>query len=117
MLRKYLLRVLLIFIFPGLYATEEPLKPYKTQEPPVIDGVLDDAVWRRAPAVSDFKSFIPDFGKDMPFKTIVYMAYDSETLYFAYRCYDEEPSKIKASVNSRDNILNDDWVCINLLPC
>lgn len=114
MLRKYLLMVLIIFIFPGLFANEEPLKPYKTQDPPVIDGVLDDAVWTHAASVSDFKSFIPDFGRDMPFKTLVYMAYDRETLYFAYRCYDDEPSKIKASVNSRDNILNDDWVCINL---
>ena len=26
-----------------------PLRPYKTEIPPVLDGVLDDAVWKMAP--------------------------------------------------------------------
>lgn len=46
--------------------------------------------------------------------TIVYYAYDRENLYFAFRCLDSEPDKIKSSVTSRDNIYDDDWVCINL---
>jgi len=29
----------------------------------VVDGVLDDAVWANAPTVSDFETFIPEFGK------------------------------------------------------
>ncbi|MBN1388273.1 MAG: carbohydrate binding family 9 domain-containing protein [Bacteroidales bacterium] len=98
----------------GLIAQDEPLLPFKTDNPPEIDGFLYDSVWSTAPSVTGFKSFIPDFGKDLDFATVVYMAYDEENLYFAYRCFDDEPEKIKASVNSRDNILNDDWVCINL---
>jgi hypothetical protein len=46
-------------------------------------------------------------------QTEVSMAYDRENLYFAFRCYDK-PDKIKTSITSRDNILRDDWVCINL---
>jgi hypothetical protein len=46
--------------------------------------------------------------------TVVYYAYDRENLYFAYRCYDREPAKIKASVAARDTIRRDDWVCLNL---
>jgi hypothetical protein len=33
-----------------------PLKPYKTEIAPVIDGVLDDDVWKHAPSESDFKT-------------------------------------------------------------
>lgn len=94
--------------------TREPLKPILTNNPPVLDGRLDDEVWKTAPSVSEFKTFTPDFGKDLSEKTIVYMAYDKENLYFAYKCFDSEPDKIRATVTSRDNIRSEDWICINL---
>ena len=42
------------------------------------------------------------------------MAYDAENLYFAFRCHDRSPDRIKASMASRDTIMTDDFVCINL---
>lgn len=93
---------------------EEPLKPLRTEVPPVIDGKLDEPLWRKAPSVSGFKTYSPDFGIDMVEKTEAYMAYDTEHLYFAFRCFDRQPDKIKSSITSRDNIRPDDWVCINL---
>jgi len=100
------------------FATEDeklpPLTPLRTETPPKIDGVLDDPVWTQAPWETGFKTWRPDFGKDMHEKTIVYYAYDSENLYFAYRCFDSEPSKIKASITARDTINQDDWICLNL---
>lgn len=92
----------------------EPLLPLKTATPPMIDGKLDDAVWQQAPTVTGFKTFTPDYGIDMPDQTVVYYAYDRENLYFAFRCFDGEPDKLKASVTRRDNIRPDDWICINL---
>ena len=92
----------------------QPLEPFRTSLPPVIDGVLDDQVWVQAPSETGFLTWRPDFGKEMQEKTIVYYAYDRENLYFAYRCYDREPSKIKASVTARDTINRDDWICLNL---
>ena len=91
-----------------------PLIPLKTVIPPVIDGKLDDAVWQNAPHVSGFKTWMPDYGIDMKFGTEVYYAYDRENFYVAFRCFDGEPDKIKSSVTSRDNIIPDDWVCVNL---
>lgn len=90
------------------------LVPYKTETPPVINGKLDDLVWQKAPYETGFKTYHPDYGIDMVENTIVYYAYDRENLYFAFRCFDSEPDKIKASVTSRDNIHSDDWICINL---
>jgi hypothetical protein len=91
-----------------------PLIPFRTDTPPVIDGLLDDQVWALAPLETGFKTWRPDFGKDMQEKTVVYYAYDCENLYFAYRCFDREPSRIKASITARDTISQDDWVCLNL---
>jgi hypothetical protein len=86
----------------------------RTNTPPKIDGYLDDPVWQDAPTITGLKTWMSDFGHDMAEKTIVYMAYDRENLYFAFRCYDRTPDKIKAAISSRDAIRPDDWVCINL---
>ena len=92
----------------------KPLRPLRTETPPRIDGVLDDEVWRTAPNETGFQTWTPDFGKPMSADTIVYYAYDRENLYFAFRCLDPEPGKIKAAVSGRDTINADDWTCLNL---
>ncbi len=93
--------------------TVAPTHPTKTIEPPVIDGVLDEPIWQKAPSVTGFRTFIPDFEKEMGYSTVVMMAYDEENLYFGFRCEDE-PNLIKTSLAARDRIRDDDWVCINL---
>ena len=100
--------------YPAAAARLAPLTPLRVDHPPVIDGVLDDEVWRAAPSETGFKTWSPDFGKDMRQRTVVHYAYDRENLYFAYRCYDSEPALIKASIAARDTIIRDDWICLNL---
>lgn len=90
------------------------MKPVRTNTPPLIDGKLDDSVWTKAMVVTDFKTFYPDFGKVIPESTVAYAAFDDTNLYFAFRCFDPEPSKIKATMAQRDNIRNDDWICLNI---
>jgi hypothetical protein len=101
-------------VLPATAQGAEFFKPLRTNVPPAIDGRLDDAVWRDAPSLSAFKTFIPDFSREPSEKTAAYMAYDAENLYFAFKCYDREPDKIKAAVASRDTIRSDDFICINL---
>ena len=111
--------IVLLFVqtshaFNAVLGSFDPLKPMRATAQPVIDGILDEALWRECPTVTNFKTFAPDFGHDGSGKTIGYMAYDSENLYFAFRCFDQEREKIKSVVSSRDNVGSDDWVCINL---
>jgi hypothetical protein len=89
-------------------------RPLRASTPPAIDGRLDDPAWRDAPSVELAKTFIPDFGREGSERTVAYMAYDAENLYFAFKCYDREPDKIKASMANRDSIRPDDWICVNL---
>ncbi len=103
-----------VFLFSGRLGAADRLIPYRSSEAPVIDGLLNDSVWQNAQALSGFRTFIPDFGKDLSEKTTVYMAYDAENLYFAFRCHDRTPERIKATLASRDSIFSDDFVCINL---
>ncbi len=94
----------------------ETMEAVKVSEPPFIDGILSEECWKVAKPYSNFKTFIPDYGKEIEQLTTSYMAYDTENLYFAFRCLDPEPDKIKANVSARDDILKDDWICVNLDP-
>ena len=111
MLRTLLLFSLLMVV--GLTSGYSQVKSQMATAPPVLDGVLDDEIWQQSPQISGFKSFVPDFGQSIPFKTIAYVAHDEDNLYFAIKCFDE-PDKIKTSIAARDRIRGDDWICINL---
>lgn len=82
------------------------------QTAPVIDGKLDDPAWETAYTASEFKTFEPDYGKEPSQKTVVYILYDAENIYFAFRCFDTDPGKIKASISKRDAMFSDDFVGI-----
>ncbi|MGD9344407.1 MAG: DUF5916 domain-containing protein [Candidatus Aminicenantes bacterium] len=113
-MRKSLFFIVATLFLVSPVFSDSPLKPLRIDTPPVIDGKLDDTVWRSAPFVTGFKTYYPDFGIDMSERTIVYLAYDRENLYFGFKCFDSQPDKIKASIARRDTIRPDDWVCINL---
>ncbi len=106
--------VLAILLFTNAIHAIEPLKPLRANIPPTIDGILDDQIWQQAPFETGFIIYHPDYGGPMSENTKVWYAYDRENLYFAYKCYDSEPDKIKTSVAARDKIRSDDWICINL---
>jgi hypothetical protein len=84
-------------------------------EAPKIDGVLDNPIWdEQALRIQDFLQFAPK-EKGIPTqKTVAYLGFDQKNLYFAFRCYDTERKKIRASITNRDNIIDDDWVAIFL---
>jgi len=97
-----------------VWSATEIISAYKVTTPPVIDGILDEQVWKSSPSYTGFKTFIPDFGKVLPQQTTAWLAYDEENLYFAFDCQDPEPDKIKANVSARDAIIQDDWICLNI---
>jgi hypothetical protein len=91
------------------------LRPTHATNPPAIDGVLDDDVWRAGRVeTGEWLSYNPVHGEPVPQRTRVWMAHDASYLYFAFQCDDPEPSRIKTSVTRRDNIWSDDWVGVSL---
>jgi len=114
---------LLLFVFlatPALAAdrVDAPtIAANRVQTPPRIDGVLDDRAWTAAPLeTGQWLSYNPLHGATIPQLTRVWVAYDSDALYFAFQCDDPEPERIKTSVSKRDNIGADDWVGLSLDP-
>ena len=70
--------------------------------PPAIDGREDDAVWRAAPAMSDFLEFQPTEGKAPRFRTEFKAAYDDRNLYVFVRAFDPHPDSIMTALTRRD---------------
>ena len=63
---------------------------------PVIDGVLDDAVWARATRIDDLHQFQPiDHGEPSE-KSEFFIFYDEDFLYVGARLYDSDPAAIRA---------------------
>jgi hypothetical protein len=91
------------------------LEPVKTTTPPVLDGSLDDEVWKTAAVVDDiWVTYNPVNGNELPQRTRAYLAYDDENLYFAFHCFDSQPEQIKTSLTKRDGMFGDDWVGLSL---
>jgi len=86
--------------------------PDRTSEAIKIDGDLNENIWSKAPISEDFLTYMPVYGEKLGQETKVWMAYNSENLYFAFKCYDNEPAKIKTSISQRDRMFSDDWVAV-----
>ena len=77
---------------------------------PVVDGVLDDAVWASAAVIDDFVQQEPDEGAAATERTEVRILYDLQTLYLGVRAYDSSPGDVTATEMRRDSnrILDED---------
>ncbi|HEY8203353.1 MAG TPA: carbohydrate binding family 9 domain-containing protein, partial [Pyrinomonadaceae bacterium] len=87
----------------------QPVRITRFEKPPVIDGKLDDEVWKQAVVLKDFYDIDPGDNAPPLKPTEVLLGYDAKFLYIAFRCYDE-PDKVRATVARRDNIFSDDYV-------
>ncbi|WP_339857458.1 carbohydrate binding family 9 domain-containing protein [Pseudohongiella acticola] len=70
----------------------------RVTQPPVIDGIIDDAVWQQAEAITDFHQTRPGNGTPTSERTEVYVVYDDDALYVAARMFDSDPELIAAPV-------------------
>ena len=89
----------------------QPVKMARFDKPPVIDGKLDDEVWKHAIVLKDFYQVQPGDNLAPSKPTEVMLGYDSKFLYVAFHCFDE-PDKVRANIPKRDNIFDDDYVGI-----
>jgi hypothetical protein len=91
------------------------LRPVRITTPPKLDGILDDEAWSGDPLPLDgWVSYNPMRGEAAEETTQVWMGYDADALYIAFRCLDTQPAKIRTNISRRDNAFNDDWVGLSL---
>ena len=89
----------------------QPVRLPRFAKPPLIDGKLDDEIWKNAVVLKDFYQVQPGDNIAPSKPTEVMLGYDPQFLYVAFHCYDE-PDKVRATIPKRDDIFNDDYVGI-----
>ena len=98
--------------------TKKELQASRIEEPPVIDGILDDAAWKDVSVAKDFVMFEPGDGNPEPDdqKTEFKIIYDNTAIYIAGYLYDSNPDKIMKQLSERDNFGTADFFAIGISP-
>ncbi|HEY5618935.1 MAG TPA: DUF5916 domain-containing protein [Vicinamibacterales bacterium] len=100
----------------GILAGRPTVLAIRTNEPPNVDGRLDDAIWRTATRVTNFVQQRPLEGAPATEQTEVFIAYDSQNIYFGIYAHYSDPRLIRASRVDRDQTGPDDTVQVYFDP-
>ena len=74
----------------------------------VLDGILDEAVWKRAQHGGEFIQQDPVLGAEPTERTEVRFAFNRDHLYMGVICFDSEPDKLAGNTSKRDEFLSAD---------
>jgi hypothetical protein len=107
---------LFLILIPRILGQERTKRAHviRTQSPPRIDGLIDDACWKNLKPVSGFFQFDPVNGVRASEETFVWMVYDQKNIYFAFLMKDSQPDKIWAELTPRNEYENNDSITVIL---
>jgi hypothetical protein len=91
----------------------QPVHVPRFDKAPLIDGKLDEEVWKHAAVFKDFYQVQPGDNTPASKPSEAYIGYDSKFLYLAFRATDE-PDKVRARIAKRDAIFGDDYIGVYL---
>ena len=100
----------------GILAGRPRIRPTRVDTPPVIDGRLNDPVWRTSTLITDFVQQSPLDGVPATEYTEVYVAYDRDHLYFGFYLHYDTPGLMRANRVDRDLASEDDLVTVYFDP-
>ena len=92
------------------------VRSVRATAPIVVDGLLNDEAWLRAPAATSFTQKDPEEGKPVSEATELRIAYDQDALYVAARMHDREPARIARQLSRRDQNAEADMFAVYLDP-
>ena len=98
------------------HGTVPAVQTVRATAPIVVDGLLTDEAWLRAPAVTAFTQRDPEEGKPVSEGTELRVAYDGEALYVAARMHDRDAPRIARQLARRDQSAEADSFSVYLDP-
>jgi hypothetical protein len=101
--------ILLLFLsLPlNILLAQPEIKAVFTDTAPVIDGFINDDVWKSAPVVDELYQREPNSGAPASKKSEFHFLYDHHNIYVGIRCYDD-PKDISSKELSRDGDLGEE---------
>ena len=79
------------------------VRAIRLSEPLKIDGLLDDGHYQAVPPFSGFIQIEPRDGDQATEQTEVWIAFDDDNFYVAFRCLDSQIDRLVANEMRRDN--------------
>ena len=93
------------------------IQAIRTDTPPKIDGVLDDAVWQKAAIVEDLHEVTPNEFTATSEPSRYYVLYDQDAIYVAVRAWENNPDDVIAKMLRKgDFSFGDDTITVLLDP-
>jgi hypothetical protein len=93
--------VLLMASFTYCSSQEKSLPATRILQSPVLDGKLNDPVWKTAPVADNFTQYFPAIGAPATVRSEVRILYDDDAIYIGAFLYDA-PSQIRRQLTARD---------------
>ena len=92
--------------------TPKVLPAKRITQPIKIDGLINDEGWKDAPVMTDLVEFRPTVGAvERPGnKTVSYLLYDDEGIYFGGHCYEQTKDSIATELAGRDGFGTNDYI-------
>src|SRR5258708_25329946 len=105
---------MLASLLAALTQTSAPhLVATRVDDPPVLDGRLDDAAWKAARPSSAFTQKFPREGSAPSEATSVAVVYDDEAIYVAFTCT-QRTVPVVTPLTRRDRAVESDSVSVAL---
>jgi len=92
------------------------VRAVRLDHPIVVDGLLDEPVWKTECTVTNLIQRDPDNGAAPRQRTEVRLAFDDEALYVGARMYDSSPDSVLVRLSRRDQDAGGDQFAIYLDP-
>lgn len=98
----------------GSGTDEDPYSVPRINSGIEIDAALDEKAWEKALLLELRYEVRPGENVPPPVRTEVLLVNDLQNLYAAFRCYDPNPSEIRAHLRDRDTMGGDDFIALVL---
>lgn len=98
---RILLLSLLLLGHVTIFSQGKTLQATKTDQGPVIDGLLDDIAWQGVTPATGFIQNFPNVGAPASQRTEVRVIYDNNAIYIGAYLYDD-PALIRRQITARD---------------
>ncbi len=104
----------LLFFNAVAQKTTLELPAKRTSQPVKIDGLITDEAWKEAAVMTNLIEFRPKVGdtEDPANKTIAYLMYSDDGIYFGGYCYERSRDSIASELVGRDGFGTNDYIGI-----
>jgi len=112
--------LVLLLLVGGVAAVPPPGSPENPYPVPytdtaiTVDGDLTEAAWQTAQVLELNYEVSPRENVAPPVRTEILFMYDRSNFYIGFRCYDPDPSRIRAYYSDRDALGSSDWVAVEI---